>query len=549
MNKKITPKSFFIQSPPGDSLSETLLYLGMTQAELAKRTGRPKKTINEIIKGKAAITPDTAIQLERVLGTTASFWNNRENDFRQSLAWELDRDELLEQLEWMDRLPAEELISLGWIERHEDEYEQMNELLKFYGIASPSLWMPLWVESIRELEHSPAFEGNTGNVTAWMRKGELEAQNISCQPYNQTLVRELLQTFRERTIQPVEWFFMDLQRSCAQAGIALCVIPELPASRLVAAARWMSPQKALIQLSDRLDSDAAFWFAFYRAAGHLLLHGKRETYLEEPVIESNEKSLRTAHFALRTLLPDVSESTYSELAVLDARSLEESAQAWGISPGILVECLQFEGHLPHGKYAHLKLKLDWDEVISDLPKPETEADEYPIETLQPSEQPAQTTGYLPWPGFSDAATRTLQLAGLESEAGQKEELLFANWFGSQFANIESAVKQGYHQDAMMSLRKLHTEMCAVSDHSPVIDAIVQMLDFLVELLQSRTSVQADAVQDLSNVLQNLIVQVNQPTKNQGVSEFRGILSAASTFGERMAMEDSEDNLLYRPDRQ
>lgn len=71
--------------PPGETLKETIESIGMTQAELAQRTGRPKKTINEIIKGKAAITPDTAIQLERVLGVPASFWNNLERNYQEKL--------------------------------------------------------------------------------------------------------------------------------------------------------------------------------------------------------------------------------------------------------------------------------------------------------------------------------------------------------------------------------------------------------------------------------------------------------------------------------
>lgn len=42
-----------IISCPGDTLAEHLEYTAMTQAELAERMGRPKKTINEIIQGKA----------------------------------------------------------------------------------------------------------------------------------------------------------------------------------------------------------------------------------------------------------------------------------------------------------------------------------------------------------------------------------------------------------------------------------------------------------------------------------------------------------------
>ena len=55
-------------SPPGDTLDELLETRGMTQAELAERTGHSRKVINEIVKGKAPLTPATALQLERVLG-------------------------------------------------------------------------------------------------------------------------------------------------------------------------------------------------------------------------------------------------------------------------------------------------------------------------------------------------------------------------------------------------------------------------------------------------------------------------------------------------
>jgi len=55
----------------------------MTQAELAARTGLTKKTINGIINGKATITPETALRLERALGRPAHFWSNLERQFQE----------------------------------------------------------------------------------------------------------------------------------------------------------------------------------------------------------------------------------------------------------------------------------------------------------------------------------------------------------------------------------------------------------------------------------------------------------------------------------
>jgi len=67
---------------PGELLAETLEELAMSQAELAKRMGRPKLIINEIVKGKKSITPTTALELEDVLGIPSHIWLGLENEYQ-----------------------------------------------------------------------------------------------------------------------------------------------------------------------------------------------------------------------------------------------------------------------------------------------------------------------------------------------------------------------------------------------------------------------------------------------------------------------------------
>lgn len=60
---------------PGEMLLEEFLKpLGVTQSELAHRLGVSFPRLNEIIRGKRAMTPDTALRLARVLGMSAEFW-------------------------------------------------------------------------------------------------------------------------------------------------------------------------------------------------------------------------------------------------------------------------------------------------------------------------------------------------------------------------------------------------------------------------------------------------------------------------------------------
>jgi addiction module HigA family antidote len=71
---------------PGEMLVEEFLQpLGMTQTELAQRTGLPRKHVNELCRNRRAITADTALILSRVFGNTADFWLNTQ---RRTDIWE-----------------------------------------------------------------------------------------------------------------------------------------------------------------------------------------------------------------------------------------------------------------------------------------------------------------------------------------------------------------------------------------------------------------------------------------------------------------------------
>jgi addiction module HigA family antidote len=79
---------------PGEVLGEYLEYAGLTQASFADRTGLSKKTINEIVKAKSAITAETSLRFERTLGRPAHFWSNLERQYQEDktrLAYEMGK--------------------------------------------------------------------------------------------------------------------------------------------------------------------------------------------------------------------------------------------------------------------------------------------------------------------------------------------------------------------------------------------------------------------------------------------------------------------------
>ena len=87
---------------PGEMLLEEFVKpLAITQSELASRLGISFPRLNEIIRGKRAITSDTALRLARVIGMSADFWLGLQLDWdlwhamRSSKASEIARLEPL----------------------------------------------------------------------------------------------------------------------------------------------------------------------------------------------------------------------------------------------------------------------------------------------------------------------------------------------------------------------------------------------------------------------------------------------------------------------
>ncbi len=357
-----TTKNQFVPDyaiPPGESLRDTIEALGMSQAELAERTGRPKKTINEIIKGKAPITPETALQLERALGVPARFWNNLENNYRETVARIAEQERLREHVAWLKQIPVNALVRHGWIRSFRDKVQQVQEVLNFFGVASPERWREMHLSMDVAYRTSTAFADEPGAVSAWLRKGEIIARGIDCKPYDAANFKAALTEIRKLTIESPEVFQPEVKRSCAEAGVAVVFLPELPKMHASGATRWLTSTKAVIQLSLRYKSDDQLWFSFFHEAGHILLHGKKEVFIEDDVKSDKEDEANA--FASETLLPAKTLRRLIQSSRLTKESIRKFAMENNIAPGIIVGRLQHYGHLPHSHCNDLKKRFKWAE--------------------------------------------------------------------------------------------------------------------------------------------------------------------------------------------
>lgn len=345
---------------PGETLLETLVALELTQKELAQRMGRPLKTINQIIKGTAQIMPETALQLEKVTGVPASFWNTAEANYREALARQQEQRHRDSQTAWVGRFSYSKMVALGLVPDVGNKSARVEVLLHFFGVASPVQWEGTYGELCGAARESAAYESDLGDLSAWLRAGELQARECPCQPYDKEGFLASLRTIRGLTTKSPAEAWPEVTRLCAESGVALALVPELPKTHVFGFTRWLTPHKALIQLSLRYKTDDLLWFTFFHEAAHILLHGKREVFIEKRGVDSPKEREANA-WSGDFLIPP--EQWQAFLATLPdkptAAAIRAFAKKLGIAPSIPLGRLQHrEKRLSPSLFNSLKHKVD-----------------------------------------------------------------------------------------------------------------------------------------------------------------------------------------------
>ena len=339
--------------PPGETLKEQLDALGIPQADLARRTGLSTKHINQIVQGTAVLTPETALLLERTTDIPASMWNQLEAAWRTHITRGQELQQLGKRVDWLNNFSMSELVKRKILPNKDKTAENLQRLLAFFGVADPEVAADLWRGYRTAFRRSTVLEVNDYATVIWLRQAELQARDLPCEPFDRAVLTALLPRLRALTLEKPETWPRQIPHLCAQAGVAVVFIPAPPHSHVSGVTRWLAPDKVGVALSDRFKKEDHFWFTVFHEIGHILLHGKRLTFLDntdredERTPEGDRSEEEADAFAAETLIPPEHAASYRRLVSrpMPFTKIETFAQQAGIAPGIVVGRLQHDGAL------------------------------------------------------------------------------------------------------------------------------------------------------------------------------------------------------------
>jgi HTH-type transcriptional regulator/antitoxin HigA len=349
---------------PGEALQDLMEEQGLSQRDLARRADLSPKHVNQLLHGMVSLTPAVAQRLELVTGMPARMWNQLEALYQSDLQRIQAKRDLAEYAEWLDAMPVKALLKRGILqESPDDRASRVQQMLSFFGVASVSAWAGVYASLECAFRQSAAHQIKPGAVAAWLRLGEIAAREIKCAAFDPKGLRSALPELRTLTSEPSEVFAPKVQAICAAHGVAVVFVQEIEGVRASGVMRWLTPDKALIQLSFRYQTDDHLWFTFFHEVGHVLLHGKTDLWIEESrPSKSGPKEAEADRFSRDLLIPSGAAEDLRDLR--SKSSVTDFARRIGVAPGIVVGRLQHDNIWPPQNGNGLKRRIDFSHIDS-----------------------------------------------------------------------------------------------------------------------------------------------------------------------------------------
>ncbi|MDR6426714.1 plasmid maintenance system antidote protein VapI [Variovorax paradoxus] len=324
---------------------------------MADALGLSRDELPRLFNGDLPITADRAKSLAEIFNASARFWLAREAQYRRDLQ-ALRED----ARRWISSLPFADMTRFGWLKTANSSDDKFKFALDFFGVSTVDEWRDAWLSEqagLTAYRTSPVFAAQSASVVAWLRQGEVAAEELRTAPWSREGFEHLLPTLKPltRVREPAE-FIPQLQQRCATCGVAV-VIVRTPKGCPASGATRVKNGQAILQLSVRYLRDDSFWFTFFHEAGHLMLHEDR-LFLEWPSrreLESHEEN-EANEFAGKVLIPPSHEAALRALPH-EFKSIMRFARDLSISPGVVVGQLQHRGLVPPDKLNFLKKRYSW----------------------------------------------------------------------------------------------------------------------------------------------------------------------------------------------
>jgi HTH-type transcriptional regulator/antitoxin HigA len=347
--------------PPGEFIRDELEARDWTQEDLAEILGCSLRLVNEVIKGRRAITIETARRLGDAFGTGAQFWLNLETSYQLWRGSHAD-DSVARRSRLYAKAPVKDMIRRRWIEPSHNVDVLEQRVLSFLEITTLDDMPSVWSHAARK---PTDYDSVSPAQWAWLLRAKKLARLVAAGRYIDRKYEEVVAHLKTLLQAPPET--RQAAKMLAEVGIRLLVVEPLPRTKIDGATFWLDRHSPVIAISHRYDRIDWFWHTLMHEMEHVrrrdglesagridVLFGGPSSKAERP-----ESEVEADTFAAESLVPqEALDSFIARVGPLfSKKQIRGFAALQKVHPGIVVGQLQYRGAIAYAQNREMLIKV------------------------------------------------------------------------------------------------------------------------------------------------------------------------------------------------
>lgn len=236
------------------------------------------------------------------------------------------------------------MVKLGFVKATKKAVEKVDELKRFFSVAK-----------LAQISHvkayQPAFRvSNHKNVSheaiaTWIQAARIKSKDMKTETFDKKKLKESLSELKSlMNLDGINESIEEIKTILSGCGVALVLLPHFKNTKVHGATFWLDSDKAVIAMTIRGGFSDVFWFSFFHEIGHVLLHPKREVFLEDGCDDPNlqKQEDEADKFASELLVDNKAFEHFVSLGDFSQNSVIAFAKEQGVSPSIVVGLLMHD---------------------------------------------------------------------------------------------------------------------------------------------------------------------------------------------------------------
>lgn len=347
---------------PGETLEEVLEDRGMSQKELAIRTGMTEKHISTVVKCQKNISVAFAKKLEYALGIDAKFWINLQSNYeRELLEFEEVNNITVDEVAILKPLKEiiDYFISKKFLEESANEAERILSLRKLLAVSNLTAIPNITYNAAYRVQISTNVKVDTYVLYAWQRICELETSAIKVVGgLNIDLLKKYIPEIKSLMFENVNVVKEKLTKIFSNCGIAFNIVKNFKGAPVQGFIKKTEGDKLILCLTLRKSRADIFWFTLFHEIGHIINGDVQQRFVDFKSTQSDTEA-KADIFASETLMNSVEYKRFVMNNDYSLAAINDFAKSQDVQDYIVIGRLQSDEVIGWDAYSDRIVQYKW----------------------------------------------------------------------------------------------------------------------------------------------------------------------------------------------